>query len=174
QPWGWPQLSSDREARFLWSRGSRNTGSGDAARYAWVGRESDHKKWHPPHHLWNYIEPSVHTGYGQSCGRSDSEEPAGKPIGECLGWPASPLAAEVAFRHVSAGHDLCYDPERFAPMMEDVLMPVSQIQHVFVLMLENRSFDHMLGFSGLTGNDAVTGTPTAIQGLTGNETNTFN
>ncbi len=32
-----------------------------------------------------------------------------------------------------------------------------QIQHVFVLMLENRSFDHMLGFSGITGKDAVTG-----------------
>jgi phospholipase C len=30
-------------------------------------------------------------------------------------------------------------------------------QHIFVLMLENRSFDHMLGFSGITGVDAVTG-----------------
>jgi phospholipase C len=29
----------------------------------------------------------------------------------------------------------------------------SQIEHVFVLMLENRSFDHMLGLSGLTGVD---------------------
>ena len=36
------------------------------------------------------------------------------------------------------------------------------IEHVFVLMLENRSFDHMLGFSGIAGLD----------GLTGNETNT--
>src|SRR5947209_17887128 len=54
------------------------------------------------------------------------------------------------------------------------LMSASQIQHVFVLMLENRSFDHMLGFSGLTGTDAVTGSPTSIQGLTGSETNTFN
>jgi phospholipase C len=39
------------------------------------------------------------------------------------------------------------------------------IQHVFVLMLENRSFDHMLGFSGITGRDAVTGGVTAIDGL---------
>lgn len=31
------------------------------------------------------------------------------------------------------------------------------IEHVFVLMLENRSFDHMLGFAGLEGTDAVTG-----------------
>lgn len=53
-------------------------------------------------------------------------------------------------------------------------MSASQIQHVFVLMLENRSFDHMLGFSGLTGHDAVTGAPTSIDGLTGNETNSFN
>jgi len=33
------------------------------------------------------------------------------------------------------------------------------IQHVFVLMLENRSYDHMLGFSNLAGIDAVTGPP---------------
>ena len=31
--------------------------------------------------------------------------------------------------------------------------PKSKIHHVFVLMLENRSFDHMLGFSGITGVD---------------------
>jgi phospholipase C len=48
------------------------------------------------------------------------------------------------------------------------------IQHVFVLMLENRSFDHMLGFSGIAGTDAATGQPTRINGLTGNESNTFN
>ena len=29
------------------------------------------------------------------------------------------------------------------------------ITHVFVLMMENRSFDHMLGFAGLSGTDAV-------------------
>src|SRR5689334_15473506 len=40
-------------------------------------------------------------------------------------------------------------------------------------MLENRSFDHMLGFSGLTGTDAETGKPTAIDGLKGNEANTL-
>jgi phospholipase C len=47
------------------------------------------------------------------------------------------------------------------------------IKHVFVLMLENRSFDHMLGFSGITGTDAATGQPTTIDGLKGNESNTF-
>jgi phospholipase C len=45
------------------------------------------------------------------------------------------------------------------------------IRHIFVLMLENRSFDHMLGFSGITGSDAETGQPTGINGLTGAETN---
>jgi phospholipase C len=40
-----------------------------------------------------------------------------------------------------------------------------RIKHVFVLMLENRSFDHLLGFSHLQGIDALTGQPTAIEGL---------
>src|SRR5215469_67722 len=48
----------------------------------------------------------------------------------------------------------------------------ASIQHVFVLMLENRSFDHMLGFSGISGTDAETQRQTTIQGLTGNEFNT--
>ena len=50
----------------------------------------------------------------------------------------------------------------------------SKIKHVFVLMLENRSFDHMLGFSGITGTDAATGQPTAIDGLNGSESNSYN
>src|SRR4029077_4355471 len=39
---------------------------------------------------------------------------------------------------------------------------MASIKHVFVLMLENRSFDHMLGFSGITGFDAATAAPTQI------------
>lgn len=50
----------------------------------------------------------------------------------------------------------------------------TEIQHIFVLMLENRSFDHMLGFSEITGTDTVTGKATAINGLKGTESNTFN
>ncbi|HTW23123.1 MAG TPA: alkaline phosphatase family protein [Candidatus Baltobacteraceae bacterium] len=53
-------------------------------------------------------------------------------------------------------------------------MAANQIQHVFVLMLENRSFDHMLGFSGIAGTDAATGAATKVDGLTGTESNTFN
>ena len=41
-------------------------------------------------------------------------------------------------------------------------------------MLENRSFDHMLGFSGIRGQDAETGGATQIDGLNGNELNTYN
>ncbi len=48
------------------------------------------------------------------------------------------------------------------------------ISHVFVLMLENRSFDHMLGFSGLAGTDAETGSRTTADGLHGGESNSYN
>jgi phospholipase C len=41
----------------------------------------------------------------------------------------------------------------------------NMIKHVFVVMFENRSFDHMLGFSGIEGNDAVTGQATSIEGI---------
>jgi phospholipase C len=47
------------------------------------------------------------------------------------------------------------------------------IEHVFILMLENRAFDHMLGFSGITGQDAATGGSTQINGLSGSEVNPF-
>ena len=46
--------------------------------------------------------------------------------------------------------------------------------YVFVLMLENRSFDHMLGYSAITGTDAATGLATSIDGLSGSESNSFN
>ncbi len=50
---------------------------------------------------------------------------------------------------------------------------MASLDHVFVLMLENRSFDHLFGFSGLTGTDAVTGANTTIDGLSGDESNTL-
>jgi phospholipase C len=43
----------------------------------------------------------------------------------------------------------------------------ANITNIFVLMMENRSFDHLLGSSGLTGVDATTGLPTTINGLDG-------
>jgi phospholipase C len=54
-------------------------------------------------------------------------------------------------------------------------VPAGQlVEHVFVLMLENRAFDHMLGFSGITGTDAATGKPTSVIGLSGSESNSYN
>ena len=44
------------------------------------------------------------------------------------------------------------------------------IEHVFVVMLENRSFDHLLGFSQIQGTDP-SGKPTKLDGLTGKESN---
>ena len=53
--------------------------------------------------------------------------------------------------------------------------PAAQLaERIFVLMLENRSFDHLLGFSGITGKDAETGLPTAVSGLSGSESNLYN
>jgi phospholipase C len=48
------------------------------------------------------------------------------------------------------------------------------IKHVFVLILENRSFDHMLGLSGITGTDAATGKPTTINGTSTVDQNSYN
>ena len=50
--------------------------------------------------------------------------------------------------------------------------PDGPIKHVFVLMLENRAFDHILGFAGISGTDAVSGQPTHVDDLTLGETRT--
>lgn len=47
------------------------------------------------------------------------------------------------------------------------------VEHVFVLMLENRSLDHMLGCSAITGTDAESGQSTQLRGLTGQESNQY-
>lgn len=46
-------------------------------------------------------------------------------------------------------------------------MGTDQITNVFVLMLENRSFDHLLGLSGITGTDVETRQERAVNGPTG-------
>jgi phospholipase C len=48
------------------------------------------------------------------------------------------------------------------------------ITSVFVLMLENRSFDHLLGFSGITGTDAEMGGQTSVEGPGDGRTNSYN
>lgn len=49
-----------------------------------------------------------------------------------------------------------------------------RIEHVFVLMLENRSFDHMLGFSGVSGTDAESSSSTKTSGPPAGASNTWN
>ena len=49
----------------------------------------------------------------------------------------------------------------------------SLVKHIFVLMLENRSYDHLLGFAGVSGVDAATGQPTTADGLTETAFNCF-
>jgi phospholipase C len=44
-------------------------------------------------------------------------------------------------------------------------MGIGNIEHIFVLMMENRSFDHMLGFSGISGTDAQDNSATQVEGL---------
>jgi phospholipase C len=44
--------------------------------------------------------------------------------------------------------------------------PPGPVKHIFVLMLENRAFDHLLGFAGIRGTDALTGEPTHVDDLT--------
>ena len=51
---------------------------------------------------------------------------------------------------------------------------MAKIDHLFVLMLENRSFDHMLGFSGIAGVDATSGARTVVEGLDGSQSNLAN
>ena len=52
-------------------------------------------------------------------------------------------------------------------------MASDPIKHVFVLMLENRSFDHMLGFLYAAQNNIPPNGP-GFEGLTGRESNPEN
>ena len=51
---------------------------------------------------------------------------------------------------------------------------MAAIKHVFALMLENRSFDHLLGSSGIVGQDAETGEPTRLNGPPLGASNSWN
>lgn len=51
---------------------------------------------------------------------------------------------------------------------------IRSIQHVFVLMFENHSFDHLFGFSGISGTHTATGLATTVNGLSETEAHTYN
>jgi phospholipase C len=42
---------------------------------------------------------------------------------------------------------------------------LKSIKHFVVLMMENHSFDHLLGYSGISGTDSITGLPRTVDGL---------
>jgi phospholipase C len=70
---------------------------------------------------------------------------------------------------IQVGHDAAAAQSSPVP----AIAAVPPVKHFFVLMLENRAFDHMLGFSGITGSDATTGLSTSIVGATASHTNTY-
>jgi phospholipase C len=82
------------------------------------------------------------------------------------------VGQSVSIRELLQQHNLSF-PISLREVFQALRDRGSLIKHVFVLMLENRSFDHMLGFSGIAGTDAATGQPTTIDGLKGTESNTF-
>lgn len=47
------------------------------------------------------------------------------------------------------------------------------IKHVFVCMMENRSYDHFLGLAPISGTDAQSGAPRTANGLKGGETQSY-
>jgi phospholipase C len=91
----------------------------------------------------------------------------------CPVWsPNNSASGPGVLRYNVAGHPLTVTIA-ISPATPD-WSPVSQlIEHVFLLMLENRSFDQMLGFSAITGIDAVTGKPTSVDGLDGSQSNEY-
>lgn len=72
-------------------------------------------------------------------------------------WSAGALAAAYAVP----------PPISVAKLIDHVMgySSFEKIKRFFVLVLENRSFDHVLGFSQIRGIDAVTGEETDIKGL---------
>jgi hypothetical protein len=70
---------------------------------------------------------------------------------------------------IAWGGILCALNAILAPLRRAKRRP--RIRKVFVLMLENRSFDHMLGFTGLQGRDAATGLPTNANDFAGKNLN---
>jgi len=73
----------------------------------------------------------------------------------CIAWDKTRCAIIAALRGVSS-------------LLAARRHKAHKIKHVFVLMLENRSFDHMLGFSDISGIDAISGDATRISNLIGN------
>jgi len=90
----------------------------------------------------------------------------------CIGFSYVVVAVCVAFSWVFSLVCVAWDTARCMVLALGALLgalfgrrkpAAPKIDHVFVLMLENRAFDHMFGFSGLEGIDQE-GNPTTIDG----------
>jgi phospholipase C len=79
-----------------------------------------------------------------------------------------PAAFVLADFGRASNHDLVVRREIVRDMR-----PRDRIKHLFVLMLENRSYDHLLGWADIQGTDAANGQPTTADGLKGTEFNTY-
>ena len=71
-----------------------------------------------------------------------------------------PAAFVLADFGRASNHDLVVRREIVRDMR-----PRDRIKHLFVLMLENRSYDHLLGWADIQGTDAANGQPTTADGL---------
>ena len=75
-----------------------------------------------------------------------------------LGWPVRLLCGFV-------NSVWCKLVRAFRWLFSSRVHVDTRVRHVFVLMLENRSYDHMLGFAQLDGIDAETGQPRSADGV---------
>jgi phospholipase C len=92
----------------------------------------------------------------------------GKPVAEVEGAPHYGLPAFV--EKFKGGLFGIWNDTRSKNELKISNFAPNRVEHVFLLMLENRSFDHMLGYSGIT--DAKTGK--RANTLSGGEVNYYN
>src|SRR5947209_5332847 len=97
--------------------------------------------------------------------RTRRNEPIPRRV-KCLNRPAFALAVACCIRDWLLAAILFGANSLFADLgRKPSQMSLQDIDHIFVLMLENRSFDHMLGNSGISGTDPATGALTDVDGL---------
>lgn len=84
-------------------------------------------------------------------------------VAACTVWSWMPKLVCIAFTNVGCALRVVTRAGR--GMFRRRPRGARRIKRVFVLMLENRSFDHMLGFAALSGRDSRSGLPTDADDL---------
>ena len=92
----------------------------------------------------------------------------------CIAWYSAARLACILFANIisSLWHLVIYVVLVPCKLFFRNKQKQDRIKHVFIVALENRPFDHMLGLSNIQGTDAMSGQPTTIDGL--NESNNWN